>query len=107
MYLTKKGIILPNNLSFKCAIVHDEYFSDHKVEFWNDVYGVPMKSMKPWISNEPIIKVVDPSMVVSKIAKILNFNLEKVKYEEMIKIDRVFEFEDLEKCKAKELDNRF
>ena len=25
MYLTKKGIILPNSLSFKCAIAHDEY----------------------------------------------------------------------------------
>ena len=51
LFLTKKGIILPNILSFKCAVVHDEHFYDYKVQFWNDVYGIPMKSMKKWISH--------------------------------------------------------
>lgn len=31
LFLTKKGIILPNILSFKCAVVHDEHFYDYKV----------------------------------------------------------------------------
>lgn len=50
-FLVKDGKMFPNELSFKCAVVHDEYFSDYKVNYWDDVYGIPMKSMKKWISH--------------------------------------------------------
>jgi type I protein arginine methyltransferase len=81
LYLSKNGIMFPNHLSFKCAAIHDEYFSDHKVKYWDDIYGIPMKSMKKWISHEPLIRVVDPALIVSKVAKVLTFNLEEVAYE--------------------------
>jgi protein arginine N-methyltransferase 1 len=75
LYLSKKGIIFPNILSFKCALIHDEHFSDHKINYWDDVYGVPMASMKKWISHEPVIRAVDPALIVSKVTKLLTFNL--------------------------------
>lgn len=31
LYLVKGGIIFPNNISFKCALISDEYFLDQKV----------------------------------------------------------------------------
>jgi protein arginine N-methyltransferase 1 len=31
LYLNKKGLIFPNFISFKCAIIHDEHFYDHKI----------------------------------------------------------------------------
>lgn len=77
----KNGKIFPNVLSYKCGVLHDEHFSDHKVNFWNDVYGVPMASMKQWISHEPIIRVVDPAMIVSKATKFITFDLEKISYD--------------------------
>jgi protein arginine N-methyltransferase 1 len=80
LFLTKRGIIFPNLLSFKCALVHDEYFSDHKVNYWEDVYGVPMGSMKKWISHEPIIRIVDPSLIVSNAAKLVTFDLNTASY---------------------------
>ena len=40
-----------------------------------------MTSMKRWISHEPIIRVMDPSLVVSKVVKVLTFDLHKVSYE--------------------------
>ena len=59
-----------------------------------------MTSMKKWISHEPLIRVVDPSLIVSKVAKLFTFDLQTVSYEEIIKIDRVFETELLGECKA-------
>ena len=43
--------MVPSTLAFKCAAIHDEYYSDHKIGFWNKVYGVPMTAMKQWISH--------------------------------------------------------
>ena len=100
LFLAKRGMIFPNKLSFKCAIVHDEHFYDHKIEFWNDVYGIPMTSMKQWISHEPMIRVVDPNLIVTKVAKILTFDLQEISYEEIIKIDRIFELQLLSSAKA-------
>jgi hypothetical protein len=56
--------------------------------------------MKKWISHEPIIRVVDPTLIVSKVSKIFTFNLQTVSYEEAVKIDRVFELEVLDKSKG-------
>jgi len=49
-----------------------------------------MKSMKKWIYHEPLIRTVDPSLIVSKPAKIVSFKLEEVTMEEIKKIDRQF-----------------
>jgi hypothetical protein len=58
------------------------------VDYWDDIYGIPMKSMKKWIYHEPLIRTVDPSLIVSKPAKIITFKLEEVTIEEIKKIDR-------------------
>jgi hypothetical protein len=39
-----------------------------------------MKSMKEWISHEPLVKIVDPTLMVSEIVKFLTFDLKTVKY---------------------------
>lgn len=100
MFLTSKGLMFPNSLSFKCAALHDEHFYDHKIQFWNSVYGIPMTSMKKWISHQPIIRIIDPALIVSKVTKLLTFNLQTVSYQQIIQIDRVFELELLSSCKA-------
>lgn len=100
LFLTKKGLLFPNTLTFKCAVVHDEHFYDHKVEYWNEVYGVPMTTMKKWISHEPIIRIVDPTLIVSKVAKVITFDLSKDKYQDIIAIDRAIEIDFLGECKA-------
>ena len=59
-----------------------------------------MISMKKWISHEPIVRTVDPALIVSSVTKILNFDLHNSTYQGIIKIDRVFEAELLGCCKA-------
>jgi hypothetical protein len=43
--------MLPSKLNFKCALIKDEHFYDKKVQFWNEVYDIPMKTMGDWISH--------------------------------------------------------
>lgn len=88
--MAPNGIILPNQLSFKCAAIHDEYFSDHKVNYWDDIYGIPMKSMKKWISHEPLIRVVDPALIVSKVSSVMSFDLKNTQIEHVKQIDDSF-----------------
>ena len=84
LYLDKKhGVIFPDKLKLKCAFIHDEHFYDKKVSFWDLVYGIPMTCMKKSISLEPIIKIVDPSLLVSEINKFLEFDLYTVSYKEV------------------------
>lgn len=42
-----------------------------------------MSSMKKWISQEPVTRVVDPTLIVSEINKFAHFNLHEVTYEEI------------------------
>jgi len=54
-----------------------------------------MTSMKKWISHEPMIRIVDPTLIVSKVAKIMTLDLQTVSYQEIVKIDKVLELEIL------------
>jgi hypothetical protein len=81
LYLKKKGIIFPDVIKFKACFIRDEHFADKKISFWNEVYGIPMSSMKKWISQEPVIRRVDPALIVSEITKFIQFNIYKVSYE--------------------------
>lgn len=100
LFLKQDGIIIPNVLAFKCAVVNDQYYSDCKVNYWNDIYGIPMTSIKKWIYHQPIVRCVDSNLLVSKIAKVVTFNLETVTYQHIVKLDRVIQADLLGNCKA-------
>ena len=90
LYLKRGGIIMPDKLKYKCAFIRDDYFLDKKVDFWDEVYGIPMKSMKKWISQEPVVRVVDPTLIISDITKFVEFNLDTTTYEEMDNVRKAF-----------------
>ena len=49
-----------------------------------------MTSMKGWISQEPVVRVVDPTLVVSDVTKFIDFDLHTVTYEEIDNIRKNF-----------------
>lgn len=49
-----------------------------------------MSSMKSWISQEPVVRVVDPTLLVSEVTRFIQFNLYDVTYEEIDKFTRTF-----------------
>jgi hypothetical protein len=42
-----------------------------------------MKEMKKWVFQEPIVRVVDPTLVVSETIQIFEFNFYEISYEEI------------------------
>jgi hypothetical protein len=47
------------------------------------VYGVSMSCIKDWVLTEPIVDLVDPSVVVTDTFKLREFGLEHLKQEDI------------------------
>lgn len=75
-YLVEGGMMFPDWVTFKMALVEDEYYYDRKINFWNEVYNVNMSCIKDWVLTEPIVDLVDPSVVVTDTFKVLDCSLE-------------------------------
>lgn len=56
-----------------------------------------MTSMKDWIASEPVVRVVDPTLIVSDVTKFLQFDLERVSYEAIDDIESTFRIASLSK----------
>lgn len=89
-YLVEGGIMMPDWVSFKMALIEDEYYYDRKINFWDEVYNVNMSCIKDWVLTEPIVDLVDPSVVVTDTFKLLDFSLDHKKIED---IDFAYQYE--------------
>lgn len=77
-YLAPNGLMFPDRASFKVAMIEDEYYYDRKINFWDEVYDVKMSCIKEWVLTEPIVDLVDPSVVATDTFKLLEFGLESI-----------------------------
>lgn len=82
-FLKKKGILLPDKLVMRCSMIQDSYYYDKKILFWEDVYNIDMSPMIKWVMTEPIIDLVDPSVVSTGIETLKTIDLYSVKDEEL------------------------
>ena len=44
--------------------------------------------MKKWVQQEPSIKIVDPTLIITQVSKLFQFNLYSVGYEEIDEITK-------------------
>merc|ERR1712216_401439 len=64
-HLAPGGVVLPNHATLYLVAVDDaDFYKDH-VEFWDDVYGFKMPSMRESILVDPGLVVMDPDAVLS------------------------------------------
>lgn len=77
-YLKPEGLMFPDRATLKLAMIEDEYYYDRKINFWNEVYDVKMSCIKEWVLTEPIVDIVDPSVVVTDTFKLRDIGLEHV-----------------------------
>jgi protein arginine N-methyltransferase 1 len=80
-YLVEGGLMFPDWVNFKMALIEDEYYYDKKINFWDEVYNVNMSCIKDWVLTEPFVDLVDPSVVASDTFKVLDYSLEHIKLE--------------------------
>ncbi len=65
------------------ATIEDAEYRESKVDFWNDVYGVDMSSIKQWVLREPLVDSVEKHTLNSPACCILDINLTKVTISEL------------------------
>ncbi|WP_411023207.1 hypothetical protein, partial [Salmonella sp. s51228] len=64
-YLTNGGVMLPDRASLYFCAIEDGKYKDEKIEWWNNVYGFNMSSIRNLAMQEPLVDVVDPHQIVT------------------------------------------
>lgn len=64
-YLIDGGVMLPDKASLYFCAIEDGKYKDEKIEWWNNVYGFNMSSIRNLAMQEPLVDVVDPHQIVT------------------------------------------
>jgi len=79
----KDGIIFPDKARLIVCAIEDQDYMNDKINFWDNVYGFSMKSVKEEALSEPLVDVVPAKQVISDTYCILNLDLYTVKVEDL------------------------
>ncbi|XP_037949027.1 protein arginine N-methyltransferase 1 [Teleopsis dalmanni] len=74
-YLKPGGILLPNRCTMSLVgYGSDALFKQH-VQFWDNVYGLNMSTMRKEVLHEPLIDIVEAKYILTEPNEIANLNL--------------------------------
>lgn len=82
-YLVEDGLIFPDKCSIHIAGLEDSEFKQEKMNYWHDVYGFDYSPFIPLIMKEPIVDTVDNNLVNTTRCKLIEFDLNTVKLEDL------------------------
>jgi protein arginine N-methyltransferase 1 len=82
-WLTKDGLLFPDQATLYVCAIEDEDYKNEKVHFWDDVYGFDMSCMKPLVMAEPLVDNVEASMICTDSVPIYSIDLKTVKKEDL------------------------
>lgn len=54
-----------------------------QIDFWDNVYGFDFSAIKPQALLEPLVDVVEPSQMMSEMVRVIEFDINTVKKEEL------------------------
>jgi len=74
-WLIQGGIIFPDKAVMYLAGIEDAHYMRDRIDFWNDVYGFDMSSIKELALKEPVVDVVDPKSILSNAVPILDIDI--------------------------------
>jgi len=74
-WLRPGGLLFPDKAAIYVAGIEDTYYYETKIEFWDNVYGVNMGTIKNRAYMEPIVDTVDPKSIVTTECCIFECNL--------------------------------
>jgi len=82
-YLKPDGIILPDTASLHICAIEDAYYKDEKINWWCNVYGYNMTTIRDMALKEPLVDVVEPQAVISNSCPLVTFDLRSVTKEDL------------------------
>ena len=86
LYLKEGGLIFPDKASIHVAMIEDEEYKNDKIHFWEDsmqLYGFDYSPFVKIAMSEPLVDIVDNGSVVTSHNKIIEFDLNTVKIEDL------------------------
>ena len=66
-WLRRDGLMFPDKATLFISGMEDEEYRASKIDFWDDVYGISMRSIKEVALREPLIDLIDPDWLVTNI----------------------------------------
>lgn len=82
-WLKPDGIMLPDKASLYVCGVEDGEYKQDKIEFWTNVYGFDMSSIRQLAISEPLVEYVDPRQVNTDTCKLIEMDLKTMKPEDV------------------------
>ena len=81
-WLAEDGLIFPDKASLHIAAIEDRDYKQDKIDWWNNVYGFDMSSIRNVALTEPLVDVVDAKQVLTNSALIKEINIMTMKEED-------------------------
>jgi len=61
----EQGVLFPDRAQLFVCAIEDRQYKDDKINWWDNVYGFNMSSIRRVAITEPLVDVVDPNQVVT------------------------------------------
>lgn len=62
-WLKPDGLLFPDRACLYITAIEDRQYKDEKINWWDNVYGFNMSSIRSVAITEPLVDVVDPKQV--------------------------------------------
>nr|NVI69838.1 arginine methyltransferase 1 [Cucujiformia] len=82
-WLKPDGLLFPDRCSLFITAIEDRQYKDEKINWWDDVYGFDMSSIRKIAISEPLVDVVDPKQVVTNACLLKEVDLYTVTKEDL------------------------
>lgn len=64
-WLVKNGLLFPDKASLHILAIEDRDYKEDKINWWSNVYGFDMSSIRDIALTEPLVDIVDPKQIVT------------------------------------------
>ncbi|CAH2046037.1 unnamed protein product, partial [Iphiclides podalirius] len=82
-WLKPDGMLFPDRCTLFICGIEDRQYKDEKINWWDDVYGFDMSSIRKVAISEPLVDVVDAKQVVTNSCLLKEIDLYTVKKEDL------------------------
>jgi len=82
-WLKEDGMLFPDRATLFITAIEDRQYKDEKINWWDDVYGFNMSSIKKVAISEPLVDVVDPKQVVTNSQMLKELDLYTIQKEDL------------------------
>ncbi|VDP13061.1 unnamed protein product [Soboliphyme baturini] len=82
-WLAPDGTLFPDRASLYICAIEDRQYKDEKINWWDNVYGFNMSSIRRVAISEPLVDIVDANQVVTTSCLLKDVDLYTAKVEDL------------------------